>query len=167
MNGRLTGKLIFKWRIISYDIGMHKRIGSGNSHKSRVKPHFKDGNDMNYAEIIPLSFDLTKYGSVVNKEYIYNNSKVEGVHYQYTEDILIFIHKENARVKHSNRYITIFKNGSVYGHCLDILLEDGTLTRKYDNNLKLFIDNERCELKWVERVVECLPIKNPKMEPFN
>jgi hypothetical protein len=161
LDGKIFGKLIFKWRIISYDIGMYKNIGGDISQTSIINRFIKDGNDITFSDIIPLSFDLRKYGDIINKDYIYNNYKIEGVHYQYSADIVIFIHNSSD----SNiRNITIFKKDAIYVECLDVLLDDGTLVRTYDNGMKLFIDNERCELKYFDRKIECSSINKGKID---
>ena len=136
---------------------MYNIIGNNISQTSLINRVIKDGNDMSFSDIIPLSFDLTKYGTIINKDYIYNNYKVDGVHYQYQDDVLIFIHHSN-NYNNSRRNITIFKNDAIYAECLDVLLDDGTLIRTYDNGLKLFIDNKSCDLRYFERSIECSPI---------
>lgn len=161
LNGKIFGQLIFKWRIISYDVGMHNVIGADISKTSTINRFIKDGNDITFSDIIPLSFDLNKYGDIINKDYIYNNYKIEGVHYQYSDHIIVFIH--NSR-ENNVRNITIFKKGAIYVECLDVLLDDGTLVRTYDNGMKLFIDNKRCELKYFERTIECSSIKKGKID---
>jgi len=161
LKGELQGKLIFKWRIINYDVGTYKLVGDKVSEISMVRHVIENADDATFADIIPLTFDLTKYGETINKDYIYNNYKIEGVHYKYTDNITIFVHKNSDRY---TRNITIFKKDEVYLECLDVLLKDGTLIRTYDNGIKLIIDNKNCELKYFERKIECSAITKGKVD---
>lgn len=141
---------------------MRNNIGD-ISQESTNNHVIKDRNNITFSDIIPLSFDLTKYGSIINKDFIFNNYKVQGVYYQYTEDISIFIH-DSKNTNTNNRKMTIFKKGCIYAQCLDVLLEDDTLIRTYDSGVKAYIDNKKCELKYFERKIECSAIQKGKID---
>lgn len=154
--GKLYGTLCFKWRVISYDLQMIKHISTSIPHTSTQNIHTFDKN-YTFHDIIPMTFNLDKYGTIIKKDFILNNYKVEGVHYKYSDDICIFIHSN----KENSRKLTIFKKDILYAECSDILEKD-TLIRRYDYGLNLYIDNKNETLKYFERQIECLPISKVK-----
>lgn len=137
---------------------MIKHIGDSIPHASTQNIHSLDKN-LTFKDIIPMSFNLEKYGTIIKKDFILNNYKVEGVHYKYSDDIFIFIHSNME----NSRKITIFKKKLFYGECSDTL-DSNTLIRRYDYGLNLYIDNKNETLKYFERQIECLPIVKVKRD---
>ena len=123
-------------------------IGDQVSQASLMKYARKEEDyDLSFSDIIPMSFDLSKYGNLMKNDFNL------GVKYKYTEDIYILIHNSNIQ---NERKLTIFKHDAIFAQCLDVLSDDGcTLIRSYDNGVKLYIDNKKNILKYYERSINC------------
>lgn len=128
-------------------------IGDQVSESSLMKyARNEEEYDLSFSDIIPMSFDLSKYGNLIK------NDLNLGVKYKYTEDIDILINHSNIQ---NQRNITVFKHDAIFAQCLDVLSSDGsTLIRRYDNGVKLYIDNKKNILKYFERSLNCSALAN-------
>lgn len=137
-------------------MGMVNIIGDQVSQASLIKYARNEQNfDLTFSDIIPMSFDLSKYGSLLK-----NDLKL-GLKYKYTDDLDILIHNSDLQYE---RNITVFKNDAIFAQCFDVLSSDGTLIRSYDNGLKLFIDNKKNIVKYFERSINCSALANGEID---
>ena len=102
---------------------------------------------------MPLTIDLSKYGKIVNKDYVINGVKISGVHYQYKDNIIIFVHDI---VNKGERKLSVFKNNALYDECVDIIDENKDIfIRKYMSGFSIYIDSLTSKILYVENAIEC------------
>jgi len=158
----VKGKIVFKYRAISYSKYIYDRI-LNIPVKDVVRKHtpLKDINLDSFSSI-PLSIDLSKYGKVINNEFIHNNKKIPGMHYLYRDDVIIFVHKNN---KSGTRKLTVFKNNVIEFECVDVFDEKkDVFTRSVRNSFTQFISNSKKKVLYTESVIQSKPILKGKID---
>lgn len=131
----LTGELILKLRIISYDKKVYNKIlniPKDQIVKNYIPLYLLSFND----DSMPLSTDLNKYGEIINNEYVVNGEKIPGIHYHYKDNIIIFVHESD---KVNERRLTVFKNNAKYIECVDIFNENTDVFIRKINDFTLYI----------------------------
>jgi DNA polymerase type B, organellar and viral len=139
-------KIIFKYKEISIskkifdsvsNINYINKLNIDNNIKSNTNFTLQINKITKTLNIIPLSSDFNKFGTIINNNYI-NEDGINGILYKYTNNINIFIYDYNK--DNSYRGI-IYKNNAIYLKFMDFIINN----KEYE--LIRFIDNKSFFIK--------------------